>query len=181
MKSILLVLSILTFVGSSNEHINKTMNRQSKISSFNQITKTHLPTSTSTKNNNTQSNPIRNNGKWVQLGSKLYYLQGSVTKIERNKNGQYILKLVVVKTFHSKSDGVKSPYRNGQIYSFVLKSLPNIHLKQKTIIIYGGQMTSNGHDSFMGAKIVYYRLNKIFVDLNGKRVLLPPKEYPYQF
>ncbi|MBP0726289.1 hypothetical protein J5Y03_14100 [Bacillus sp. RG28] len=181
MKSILLVLSLLTIVGSSNEHINKTMNRQTKISSINQITKIHIPTSTSTKNNITQSKPIKNNGKWVQLGAKLYYLQGSVKKIERNKNGQYILKIVVEKTFHSKSDGVKSPYKNGETYSFLLKSLPNINLKQKNIIIYGGQVTSNGHDSFMGTKIVCYELNKTFVDLHGKIVLLPQKEYPYQF
>ena len=125
--------------------------------------------------------PIRSDGKWVQLGARLHYIQGIVENIEKNSDGQNVIQLLVEKTFHSETDGVQSPYENGITYSFVLKNSPNIDLNHTRVIIYGGQVTSNDQDNFIGAVLSYYELNHQFVDRNGKEAILPPKEYPNQF
>jgi hypothetical protein len=56
-----------------------------------------------------------------------------------------------------------------------------VELNQKKVIIYGGQVTSNDQDSFIGAAVIYYQSKNQFVDFNGKAAVIPPKDYPYEF
>ncbi|WP_433744684.1 hypothetical protein [Falsibacillus pallidus] len=139
--------------------------------------------SVSESHNETNSKPpLRTDGKWVQLGHRLYYLQGIVENISMNKEGKEVVDLLVEKTFQSESDGVVSPYDNGKNYQIVIKNdLSNMELKKKRVIIYGGQVTSNDQDDFIGGMIVYYQPKDKLVDLKGNPALLPPKDFPYQF
>jgi hypothetical protein len=125
--------------------------------------------------------PIRNDGKWVQFGHRLYYIQGVVKSIQTDSNGSEQLTFLVEKTYQSGADGVMSPYTNGEIYSFLLKDPPKIDLSGNRIIIYGGQVTPNDQDSFEGAQVVYRQVKGTFVDFNGKAATLPPTDFPNQF
>jgi hypothetical protein len=151
--------------------------------------KTTLTTSTDNKNKSTeidhnQANskpPLRTDGKWVQLGHRLYYVQGTVDSI-KNNDGKEVLNLLVEKTFQSEADGAVSPFNNGKVYSFVIKKdLPDMDFKHKKVIIYGGQVSLNDQDNFIGGMVIYYQLKDKFVDFNGNPATIPPKDYPYQF
>ncbi|MGE8203770.1 hypothetical protein ACQKP0_04335 [Heyndrickxia sp. NPDC080065] len=189
MKRILtvLIVLILVLVGCSNEinsvnKNNKTPNKENNSQvSTNQKNNTNQTNSNSNDSDANSKPPLRKDGKWVQLGHRLYYIQGTVKSLQKNKSGKEVLNLLVEKTFQSEADGVTSPYKAGKVYSFLLNDLPKVKLKQKKIIIYGGQVTSNDQDNFIGARVVYYQLKNKFVDLHGNAATLPPKEYPYQF
>jgi hypothetical protein len=107
---------------------------------------------------------------------------GTVKSIQKNNEGKIVLNLLVEKTYQSEADGVVSPYSNGKVYSFVLKNdLPDMDLSQKKVMIYGGQVTSNDQDDFIGGMVVYYQLKEMFVDFKGNPATIPPKDFPYQF
>lgn len=124
---------------------------------------------------------LRTDGKWVQLGHRLFYLEGIVKTIEKNPDGKTVLQLTVGKTYQSETDGVESPYKKGTVNSFFLKETPKKDLNNKRVIIYCGQVSSNDQDDFQGAKIIFVEIANKFVDLNGKEGVLPPEEYPFQF
>jgi hypothetical protein len=175
---ILFILMMLTLAGCNKKQINAT--ESNKDEPIKQVTN-HNRTPTHTKNTVSAAEPpLRKDGIWEQLGARLYYIQGTVKSIEKNKGGKDIINLLVEKTFQN-AGGAVSPYNNGEIYSFLLKDIPNVDFNQKKVIIYGGQVTSNDQDNFIGAMIVYYQSNKKFVDMNGKVASLPPKDYPFQF
>lgn len=135
----------------------------------------------SVKNDEQNKQPLRTDGKWVQLGHRLHYLQGTVKSINVNSEGKSVITLLAEKTYKSETDGAESPYINGKEYSFVLKDKPNKDYTKQRIIVYGGQVTSNDQDNFLGARIAYVESNGKFTDLEGNTAILPPKEFPYGF
>lgn len=119
------------------------------------------------------------NEKW-QLISRARYIQGTVAGLG-SEDGRYILSLNVEINFHSDTDPVDDinyPFKTGEVVKFVLKNKPEIDLKNSSrVIIYEGQVTTNGKDSFLGADIKYYEDNGKYYDTNGKEISLPPKDY----
>ena len=84
--------------------------------------------------------------------------------------------------YHSKTDPIGNddfPFKIGQNVEFVLKEQPKIDFQKiKKVIVYEGQVTSNGKDSFLGAVIKYYEVDGKFYDMSGNQISLPPEDYP---
>jgi hypothetical protein len=157
-----------TSISSKNSNTNTSKNNESKVSSNND-------------SSTTESKPkLRTDGKWLQCDARLYYLQGTVKQIGKNQDGKISMILLVEKAFQNPTSGVVIPYDIGKEYSFFLKEMPTLHLTNQRVIIYGGGITSNDQNRFLGAKIVYYDKNNRFVDFNGKEAVLPPTDYPYE-
>lgn len=120
--------------------------------------------------------------KGWQLISRARYIKGTIVSLKKSSNGKYILNLKVEVNYHSKADPVESlnfPFKIGNVVEFVLKDKPKINLSNgKRIIIYQGQITTNEKDNFLGANIKYYEYKHEYFDMNGKKVTLPPKDYP---
>ncbi|WP_053365639.1 hypothetical protein [Bacillus sp. FJAT-27245] len=180
---ILSTLLVLALVGCTKE--------TSSVNEKNKATQEKAVSTTSAESENklgkadpdqTTSTSPGTDGKWVQLGHRLYYVQGIVESIQKNKDGKDVLNLLVEKTYQSEADGVVSPYKNGNIYPFVIKNdLPDMELNKQRVIIYGGQVTSNGQDNFIGGMVLYYQQKDQFIDFNGKPASIPPNDYPYEF
>lgn len=180
MMSVFIVVSL---VGCSSNKVSNDNIKANKEKTHPQVSTNNDTTSTSSNNkSNADSKPLlRKDGKWVQLGARLYYLQGTVKVIQKNSDGKEVLNLLVEKAFQNPTAGAENPYKNEQVYSFIIKTLPSVELNQKKVIIYGGQVTSNDQDNFIGAEVVYYQLKNQFVDFNGKPAVIPPKDYLYEF
>jgi Antirepressor regulating drug resistance, predicted signal transduction N-terminal membrane component len=121
------------------------------------------------------------NEKW-QLISRARYIQGTVAALENSNDGKYILCLNVEINFHSDTDPVDDknyPFKTGEVVKFVLKNKPEIDLGNNSrVVIYEGQVTSNGKDDFLGADIKYYEDKGKFYDMSSKEISLPPTDYP---
>ncbi|KQL52735.1 hypothetical protein AN964_03835 [Heyndrickxia shackletonii] len=185
MRKILVMSVILVFalVGCSSSNMSNDNIKANKEKSKSKVS---INNNTTTKTSHNKSNgasklPLRKDGKWVQLGARLYYLQGTVKGIKKNRDGKKVLNLLVEKAFQNSASGAKNPYKIGKIYSFIIKTMPSMDLNQKRVIIYGGQVTSNDQDNFIGAKVVYFQSKNKFVDFKGKPAIIPPKDYPYEF
>ncbi|CEG27147.1 hypothetical protein [Bacillus sp. B-jedd] len=114
------------------------------------------------------------------MDARLYYLQGTIKRIGKNQDGTISMTLLAEKTFDNPASGAQIPFEIGKEYSFLLKELPSKDLLNQKVIIYGGGITSNDRDRFLGAKIAYFLKNKHFVDFNGNEAVLPPTDYPYE-
>ena len=84
--------------------------------------------------------------------------------------------------YHSGTDPVESldyPFKIGDIVEFKLKYKPEISLSNnQRIIIYQGQITTDGKKYFLGADVKYYEEKGEFFDMTGKEINLPPQDYP---
>lgn len=196
MRIIFTLIIILALALGSCSQETKTSNENSKLQKESQIqtssnlnrnissTDSTSPTSESTSTNNTTVSkskpPLRTDGKWVQIDARLYYIQGTIIRLEKNQKGKTTMTLQVEKQFQSTAGGAECPYEIGKEYSFLLKELPKMNLMLQKVIVYGGGVSTNDHDRFMGAKIVYYERKHQFYDFNGKVAPLPPTNYPYQ-
>jgi hypothetical protein len=141
---------------------------------------------TNTINNNNQEKPnklLENsyNGEWQQI-ARLRYIKGTIVSLVQSLDGRYILNLKVEFNFHSETDPVGSPdypFKIGNVVEFTLKDKPKVNLSDnERIIVYQGQVTTDGKNDFLGADIKYYEKQGKYFDINGKEIIVPPQDYP---
>lgn len=120
-------------------------------------------------------------GNW-QLISRARYIKGTIVSLKQLYNGKNILSLKVEVNYHGGTDPVDNkdyPFKVGEVVRFVLKNKPKINISNyKRVIIYQGQITTNGKDDFLGAEIKYFEKKSKYFDMNGKAIGLPPHDYP---
>lgn len=157
---------------------------QTSISTKNSNTtdsKTNKPKANFNNDNLATESKPRNDGKWLQCDARLYYVQGIIKHLKKNQDGSISMSFWVEKTFENPTSGVDiTPFDTGKghLFFILIKNMPSLDLLNKKVIIYGGGVTSNDKDRFLGAQIFYYLKNNHFVDFNGKEVVLPPTDYP---
>ncbi|WP_325390154.1 hypothetical protein [Desulfitobacterium sp.] len=120
------------------------------------------------------------NGEWHSI-SRLRYIKGTIVSLKQSSEGKYILNLKVEFNYHSETDPVRGdfPFKIGEVVEFTLKDKPKIALSNnKRIIIYQGQITTDGKNDFLGADIKYYEEKGKYFDMTGKEINLPPHDYP---
>lgn len=92
------------------------------------------------------------------------------------------LNLKVKVNYHSETDPVGNPnfpFKIGDTVEFTLKDKPEINLStNKRIIIYQGEITTDGKNDFLGADIKCYEEEGKYFNMNGKEITLPPHDYP---
>lgn len=150
----------------------------------NQIKSVNNKTNTIKNNNQEKPNKLLENsynGEWQQI-SRLRYIKGTIVSFEQSLDGRYILNLKVEFNFHSETDPVGSldyPFKIGNVVEFTLKDKPKVNISNnERIIIYQGQVTTDGKNDFLGADIKYYEEQGKYFDKNGKEIILPPQDYP---
>lgn len=131
------------------------------------------------KNQISQKNSI--NKKWESI-DRLHYVQGKIVLLKKSLDGKYLLRLKIEKDYHTGTDPIDNqnyPFKIGSVIDFYLKDQPKFNFsKNKRIIIYESDVTTNGHDRFLGASIKYYEKNGKFFDLADKQINLPSTQYP---
>ncbi|WP_407310363.1 hypothetical protein [Desulfosporosinus sp. SB140] len=134
----------------------------------------------STTNQSTQPE-ISTSEAW-QIVSRLRYVQGEVVSLQQSPDGSITLSLRVEVSYHNGTDPIEDPdfpFKRGQIVEFIIKDRPPMDLsKFKRVIIYEGQVTTDGINDFLGAVVKYYEQDSNFFDLNGKQIKLPLEDYP---
>lgn len=124
---------------------------------------------------------ISNYEEWHSI-SKLRYIQGTIVSLKQSSEGKFILNLKVEVNYHSETDSIGSldfPFKIGEVVEFTLKYKPEISLSNnKRIIIYEGQITTDGKNDFLGADIKYYEEEGKYFNMTGKEINLPPQDYP---
>ncbi|NHM30823.1 hypothetical protein [Neobacillus terrae] len=123
--------------------------------------------------------PLRTDGRWIQEG-RLYIIQGTITQFRRFKNGNSSLR-IQVETSYQGAGGAYCPYENNRTYSFLLFKDPKINLLHQKVRLLVGPITVNDRDIFEGAVFLYILRNGQFVDLQGKKAILPPTESDWHY
>lgn len=175
--SFVFILSGCSQIKPESSKDNTTKNSEQK-----QSTETVAKTSENNQQNQVVVSPVKNSNENWQVIGKLTYVRGTIVSLKQASDGKYKLNLKVEFNYHSGTDAVDNsdyPFKVGTTEEFVLKNKPEVNFSDNDrIIIYEGQVTADGKSDFSGADIKYYEKQGKYFDMNGKEIMLPPKDYP---